>query len=576
MRIFCRLSCLCLLAALATSVGAAVPTVRADLLFVNGNVRTLDPARPQASAVAVAAGRILRVGTDAEVRVMAGSDARIVDLHGHTLLPGLGDTHVHPAIGEYFNRRLCNVAGYTLEENFTRLARCAATAPAGDWVVAYGWYFTDNPHLSEVSLAQLDAAVPERKLLLIARDSHTVWVNSKTLAAYGITADTADPDGGSIGRDPVTKAPNGVLRDAAAWRVLLDVQHHSAYSVSTAELFLTAIPYLNSLGITSLFEALGDDDIEAAYQALDRAGQLSMHVSIGFAVAPDTYRKMIPKIAGKRAHQTPHVTVNFVKVIADGNGEDNLANILPGKGRPPMATHGYYTQPQMNELVRLAEANGLSVYVHVIGDGTARQVIDAVAEARRHGPCPRCRHTLTHLQWIDPADMVRMKELHMIANLQEGWLAPRAIGGPAGYDYLKDTASGPMGPTLAAAMYPFRSLHEAGVPIAAGSDWFYTDENPWNDMEVGATSRDPGDAASTPMVPAQTLDVATLLAARTRVAAYQLFLEQSTGTIAVGKRADLVVVDRDVLAVPPSTLHETRVLMTVFNGRVVHELPAAH
>jgi predicted amidohydrolase YtcJ len=545
------------------------PAEPADLIFRSGLVYTLNDRQPTAQAVAVAHGKIVFVGGHGQSVAYEGLKTRVVDLHGNVLLPGIIDSHIHPALGEYFNRRLCNVQSFTLEEGYEKLAHCAKIAPKGDWVVAFGWYFTDNPQLSDVTLKRLDAIVPDRRLAVIARDFHTVWVNSRTLSDFSITRDTPDPAGGSYARDPATHQPTGVLRDAAALGLINGVEHDSPYAVPTLELYRTVLPYLNSLGMTSMLDALADDDAEAAYRKLEAEGALTMRVSLAFRASAENYRTEIARIGAKRAKNDSYIRVDYVKIFADGNAEDKLANLLTADGKSGPATHGYFTQAQMNEVVRLAEQNGLSIYVHSIGDGAARQVLDAVAAARKDSPCFQCRHTLTHLQWIWPTDIPRLKQLHVIANVQEGWLAPRSIGGPAGYDYVKDTAAGPLGPTLAKRMYPFRQLGEAGARLSAGSDWFFTDENPWNDIEAGATSRDPGVADSVAMLPDHTIDVKTLLKARTIDAAYQMFDEKEIGSIEVGKDADLVVVNQNILDIPVDQIHRTKVLMTFFAGREV-------
>jgi len=554
----------------ADSLGMAKkPAEPADWIFRSGLIYTLNDRQPTAQAVAVAAGKIVFVGANGEAVAYEGPRTRIVDLHSNVMLPGIIDSHIHPALGEYFNRRLCNVQSFTLEEGYAKLAHCAKIAPKGNWVVAFGWYFTDNPKLSEVTLKQLDAIVPDRRLAVIARDFHTVWVNSRTLRDFSITRDTPDPAGGSYARDPATHQPTGVLRDAAALGLINGVEHDSTYAVPTLELYRTVLPYLNSLGMTSMLDALADDDAEAAYRKLEAEGALTMRVSLAFRATAENYRTEIPRIGAKRTKNDSYIRVDYVKIFADGNAEDNLANMLTADGKSGPATHGYFTQAQMNEVVRLAEQNGLSVYVHSIGDGAAREVLDAVAAARKDSPCPECRHTLTHLQWIWPSDIPRLKQLNVIANVQEGWLAPRSIGGPAGYDYVKDTAAGPLGPKLAERMYPFRQLGKAGARLSAGSDWFFTDENPWNDIEAGATSRDPGVADSVPMLPDHTVDVKSLLRARTIDAAFQMFKEKETGSIEAGKDADVIVVNQNILDIPVDQIHRTRVLMTFFAGREI-------
>ncbi len=545
----------------------AAQAIAASVVLQNGQIYTANPRQPWAQAVAMRDGKFIVVGSNARARAVADPGAHVIDLRGKTVLPGIIDSHIHTSLGEFLLHRLCNVRSYSVEEGYSKLAACAKSAPHGGWVIAYGWYFTDNQRIGDVRLARLDSIVPDRKLAIVSLDLHSMWVNSKTLREFKITHDTPDPAGGRIERDPRSGAPTGVLRDAANLPVLGAVLHDSTYSASTADLFRTAVPYLNNLGITSIIDAMVDDDMEEAYHRLDAEGKLTLHVSQAFAVNPANYRTEIPRIAAKRSHQTPHTRIDFVKVFGDGNIEDNLSNMLPHNGHP--ATPGYYTQEQMNELVRLAEHNGLNVFVHVIGDGAARQVLDAVAAARRAGPCPACRHTLTHLQWVDAVDIPRFKPLNVIANIQEGWLAPRAFGGPVGYDYVTATGLGPVGPKVAAQLLPYGPLHAAGARIAGGSDWFFTNENPWQDIEAGATSRDPGETAQKVMAPNHVIDQKALVDARTIDAAYQMFSESNIGSIEVGKSADLVVIDRNVLKIPAHDIHGTQVLMTFLEGRQI-------
>ena len=553
----------------ATAVDRRQTAAPPDLVLLNGSIYTVDAAQPRAEAMAVTDGRFSFVGSDAEARQLVGPQTKMIDLRGSMVLPGINDSHIHAGAGEYYNRRLCNVRSFSLEEGYERLAACVRAAPPGDWVVAFGWYGTDNPEISNLSIAKLDALVPDRKLAVIERDAHTVWVNSKTLQAFSISRDTPDPVGGRIVRNPATGEPTGALLDAANHGVKAEIRSRSAYAARQVDLHRTVVPHLNSLGITSMLDAYATDDIEAAYRALDREGGLSMRVSLAFAVTADKFRAEVPRIAAKRAQNTERIKIDFLKVFADGNAEDGLANMLEPDGKPGASSKGYFTQEEMNELVLLAESHRLSLYVHTIGDGAARQVLDAVAAARGKSPCDWCRHTLTHIQWIYPSDRARLKNLNVIANIQEGWLAPRSIGGPPGYDYVKDTADGPLGPVRAASMYPYRPLRDAGARLSAGSDWFYTDENPWNDIEAGVTSRDPGDPDSGPMLPGHALDVKSLLTARTLDGAYQMQNERETGSIEVGKRADFVVIDRDILRIPADRVHETRVLMTFFDGKRV-------
>jgi predicted amidohydrolase YtcJ len=546
---------------------ARAPDLVADLVVLNAAVVTEDAQLPSAQALAVSGDHFVYVGADAGARALVGKGTRVIDLKGRSVLPGLIDSHIHPSLGEWYWYQLCQVGGYTTSEYYKRLADCAR-ASKHDWVVAFGWYSTDNPKVDEITLAKLDEIVPDRKLVVIARDGHNLWLNSKALQAFNITKDSVDPRGGKIGRDPKTGLPNGVLYDAATNPVLAVLRRNSPYAVDNLAIYRQVIPYLNSLGLTSILDALADDDMERAYHALDAEGGLTMHVSMAFRINPDDYRTAIPRIASKRASQTAHTRVDYVKVFGDGNLEDGLADMLQPYRLEQPSFDGYFTQEQMNEIVHLAEQNRISIYVHCIGDRCTNKVLNAVALARKTSPCDWCRHTITHLSWVAPSDMPRFKQLGVLANIQEGWLAPRVFGGPPGYNYLQ-AAVPQIGKAIAERMYPFRDLRDAGAHIAGSSDWFFTDENPWHNIESGATSKDPGEASEEPMLPNQTLPVGFLLQARTINAAYQLRIEHERGSIEVGKKADFIVVDRNILTEPVDRIHDTKVLMTFFEGREV-------
>jgi predicted amidohydrolase YtcJ len=560
----------CAIDSFAGTSAAAQP----DLILTNGAIHTLNSTQPTARSVAVSHGKIVYVGDDAGAMALRRAGTRVIDLQGKAVLPGLADAHIHPALGEFLNYRLCNVRALTLDEGFAKVRHCASVAPPGDWVVGYGWYDLDNPEFDKVTRAQVDALVPTRKLAIISKDLHTVWANSKTLQEFGIGRDTRSPAGGEIMRDPATGEATGELIDAAGMAVWDRVQHHSTYSIPTAELLKAAMTHLNSLGITSILDAFADEDAASAYHALDASGKLSARVSLASPVLPSNYRSQIAYIAAHRAAwQSPHVRLDFVKVFGDGNDEVGLSSMLNHDGPPETATPGYYTDDQMKEVVAMAESAGLSIYVHVIGDGAARQVLDAIASARNTQPETERRHTLTHLCWVADTDLPRFKVMNVIANIQEGWLAPAAFGGPPGYDYARSTASGPIGPWLAGRLLPYRALRDAGARLASGSDWFYTEENPWFAMEAGITSKDPGGINKQAMLPNYTLDFPTLVAARTTGAAYQMYRDSETGTIEIGKRGDLIVVSQDPFAIAPEDLHKTSVLMTFLDGAVVYQKP---
>ncbi|MBS0396545.1 MAG: amidohydrolase family protein, partial [Proteobacteria bacterium] len=307
------------LCAVILGLGAAAQVdagAAADLILTGGRVRTEDPGRPLAEAIAVKDGVIIRVGSASEVAEHRGPDTAVVELAGRVVLPGLADAHVHPVQGEFFHHRLCDVRAFTVAEGFEKLRRCAVSAPAGDWVVGYGWYDLDNAEFDSLTRAQLDALVPDRNMAVVSRDLHTLWVNSRTLAEFGIWRDTPAPAGGQIVRDPATHEPTGMLIDAAAHPVFQRIQYHSPYAAPLRDILRGALHHLNSLGITSILDAAADEETARAYAELDRSGELTARVTLAELVLPDNYRTEIPRIAAlRRSLAGRHVAVGFVKVL---------------------------------------------------------------------------------------------------------------------------------------------------------------------------------------------------------------------------------------------------------------------
>ncbi len=544
----------------------------ADVMLTHGVIHTMNPVDTVVDTLAIASGKIVYAGPLAGATQWRGRRTRSVDLGGRTVLPGLSDAHVHPALGEFLNHRLCNVHALTVAAGLEKLRACAASAPPGDWVVGYGWYDLDNPEFDRVTRLQIDAIVSDRKAAVISRDIHTVWVNSKVLKEFGIRIETTAPAGGAIIRDPVSGEATGMLIDAASHPVVDRIQHDSPYAVPTTELYRLAMQHLNSLGITAILDAFVDAEAASAYHELDLAHQLPMRVSLASPVLPGNYLTEIPHIAALRdSAQSSRVRLNFIKVLADGNPEVGLSSFLTHDGSAQMTTPGYYTAEQLRAVVLQAQGVGLSIFVHVIGDGAVRDTLDAIDLARSGRGTGDFRHTLTHLCWVSDADLPRFKSLGVIANIQEGWLAPSAFGGPPGYDYARSTASGPLGPWLAGRLMPYGPLQAAGARLAAGSDWFYTDENPWITMEAGITSRDPGGANRVAMLPNHALDLRSVLRAHTVDAAFQMFRENEIGSLEPGKQADLIVLDRDPFRIDVEDLHKVRVLQTFVAGDVVYQ-----
>ncbi|MEE8311182.1 MAG: amidohydrolase [Candidatus Binatia bacterium] len=546
------------LTVLATAACSGPDTPDADIVFRNGGVYTVDPGRTWAEAVAVDGDTIVYVGTDAGVEELIGSDTEVVDLEGRMLLPGLQDSHVHPILGGVLER-LCRLDDATTHEEILAAAReCARTSSEG-WVLAFGWrssiYLPEiDPHKED-----LDRIIADRPAVLISKDMHTFWLNSRALAESGISRDTPTPTGGEILRDPSTGEPTGTLRDLAV-APLLEVMPRPGL-LESFRLVRATIHEMNRYGYTSLMEArLEGREMAWAYRILELLGLLDARVSLAMLLDPHAGSSQLEEFASIRDRfSTSRIDARIVKIFVDGGTAVRSAATAPyesgARSAPP-----YIDADSLARYVREADSAGFAVHLHTLGDRATHIALDAIAGVRHGAASSTNRHAITHLVYPDPRDLPRLGELDVIANISPYWAFTNEW-----------SASFPpvIGEERTGWMYPFRALSETNAILTAGSDYPFTPLNPFLAIEVGMTRQAPLGPPSEPLIPDQALLLEELLAAYTINAAYQLHQEQLTGSIEVGKAADLIVLDRNLFDVPPTTISETTVLLTLLAGEVV-------
>ena len=535
----------------------------ADLVILGGDIQTMDAAAAHASAVAVRDGKIVYVGDDAGVKPHVGRDTQVVEAQGATVLPGLIDSHIHAAEGAL------GLGGCSLEDK--QLSVEAAGKVIRDCLTrdqSSGWLV-----VSEVNSAGfradrkgLDAIVPNRPLFLYGADGHTGWVNSKGLALAGITRDTKDPPDGRIERT-ASGEPTGFLVDGALGPVL------AALDKPTPEKRLQALreilPQLHAAGITSYLEANTSAETVAAYVQLAQRHELTARVSIALSsegkasdeefVRLDTLRKSVGN--------EPLLRADFIKLFADGVMEyptqtaAMLAPYADAKGKPGKS-HGklYIEEEAMKLFFRRAATEGFNIHVHAIGDAAVRETLNAIEAARAAGS--KQLYSIAHLQLIDPADLPRFAQLDTIASLQLFWALPD--------NYSIDALLPYIGAERQQRIYPARSLVAAGATVAGGSDWDVSSFNPFEAMATGMSRTNPEEPARGALNAKETLTLDELLHAYTINAARLLGREAEIGSLAVGKAADVIVLDRHLSA--QSTADEvrsTRVARAFVGGRQV-------
>ncbi|MEO7794529.1 MAG: amidohydrolase, partial [Thermoanaerobaculia bacterium] len=405
--------------AAATASAAAGAGAPADLVLRNGQVYTVDAARSWAESIAVRGGRIVFVGADRDVTPFVGPKTRVVDLGGRFVLPGFHDRHVHPVSGgvELSQCDLNNSADR--EEVLSRLRACVAKLGDRPWLLGGGWDLPLFPG-GVADRRDLDAILADRPALLGSADGHSSWVNSKALALAGVSAATPDPEGGKIERD-ASGAPIGTLRESAAELVgRLLPKTSDAERLTGLRL---AVAKAHGFGIVALTEASAGPETTAAYDALDRAGELGLRVVVSQHLGPDEGPAAIPALARERAApHAPHVRATAVKLFADGVIEGGTAALLePYIGGRTGVGIANWSAAALSEVIVALDRERFQIHIHAIGDRAIRDALDGLEAARTANGRRDGRPLLAHIQLFSPKDIPRFRELGVIADFQPLW-----------------------------------------------------------------------------------------------------------------------------------------------------------
>ncbi len=551
------------------ATGAAVVTP-ADLVLLHGKIHTQDAKRSVVHAFAVRGNAIVAVGTDQAIAAYVGPQTRSVDLAGRVVLPGILDAHTHPAqSAQDVGKCSLDDKPLALAVIKSRVAACLQEQP-GERTQWFEVVMVDPSGLT-LTRADLDGMLSDRPLLLTGSDGHTAWANSAALKLAHITAATKDPVGGHIERDGAG-LPTGTLRDIAA-EMAQSVMPVPSLEQQAARL-AKALDSMRAVGITSVQDAAVDDRTMQIYKRLYDEHRLNMRVRASFYLknlhdpAADLIDKAV-KFRSKWAVDPDFLRADAVKIFADGVIEypSHTAAML----EPYLDSHGhptsdrgpsYFEQSDLDKIVTTADAVGLTVHVHAIGDRGVRSALDAFAAARRGNGMRDNRDQIAHLELINPADFPRFKQLGVIANFQLLWAE-------AG-DYTDKATIPYIGAERSRYLYPARSLRDAGAVIAGGSDWGVSSFDPFIAIEHGITRAERRGQPA--LLPEQGLTLQDMVDAYTINAAFAMKQERTTGSIEAGKRGDFIVLDRDIFALDPFDLHDTKVAATYLDGREVYSL----
>ena len=547
----------------------------ADLVLYNGHVQTMVSESEVASAIAIAGNKIVYVGDDSGIDAFVGDTTQVIDLDGKFVSPGFIDGHIH-APGNWFTKLYqIDLTGLSTNEEYLEAIRSFVEAHPDEegyigspfMLNAYQLPDGSNPGPSK---EDLDAICPDKPILIHDVSYHAAWVNSKAFEMAGVTADTPDPEGGLFYRNEKGE-PSGCVSDAAKG-IVFAIMPDTMTNDNLEQAMYKFMEEANSYGITGITNITqGGLDIIDMYHKVEREGNLTLRMRVVPTMKEGrTYDEVLSTIKSYNDSATDMISSNTVKIFYDGVTERGTAVFLePYLESTGLGDHWcgepIWSQEDFTRLVHDFDAEGVQVHVHAMGDGAVHGTLDAFEEARATNGERDARHTITHVCAITDEDIQRMADLDVVANLQFLMMY---------HDDLMDLERAYVGDERAMAMYRTKHMAEAGICISGSSDAPVTPFVPLDAIEAGVTRNSPyPEEEDTDMTrwPEQGLTAYQLLEAYTKNDAYQNFMDDIIGTVEVGKFADLVVLDTNILEADAKAISDARVIYTISDGRIVYE-----
>jgi predicted amidohydrolase YtcJ len=537
---------------------------QATLILVNGKVWTENPAQPIAQAVALDGNTILAVGTDAEIRQLSSPATHVIDLRGRLLLPGFNDAHVHLFGGGESLITVQTRDAKSQAEFQKRIADFAKTLPAGAWIHDGVW---DHQNWNPTALPNhqlIDSVTGDHPAFLWRIDGHMALANALALKLAGIDRNTKNPPGGEIGRDSDGN-PTGILKDAATALVVRVMPPLPAEEQDRA--MNAAMREAASHGVTSVQNMADTPEDEdqpnqfREFQKLERAGKLTFRIYESMNIRD---WKTLSDAGVVAPFGGPTLRIGNLKSFADGALGSETAWM-----DEPFTNHPGYSGISSADLLdpdhyynelRQADKAGLQITIHAIGDRANRTILDLYARLEKENGAADRRLRIEHVQHLHPADYPRFAQLGVIASMQP-------------YHAIDDGrwAITELGPERIKSSYAWKSLLDAGATLAFGSDWPVAPLDPVIGIYAAATRRTFDGKNPNGWVPEQRITVAQAVHAYTMGSAFAEHQEKVKGSIEPGKLADLVVLNDDIFTIPPQAIENTKVDITIFDGKIVYE-----
>ncbi|MDP5227025.1 MULTISPECIES: amidohydrolase [Arthrobacter] len=541
-------------------------------LYWNARFFTADKRR-WAEALLVRDGRIVYTGSLATARRLAAGAAAAgaqaateIDLDGGTVLPGFVDGHAH-VVGTGEAATQVDLWGANdVAEIQRRIGEWAAAHPEATVIRAHGWNHGAIPG-GMPHRAQLDAVVADRPVYAQTYDFHSIWLNTAALAEVGIDEHTVSPPGGSVHKDPDGQ-PTGYVDETAMHRLVWPKLDDAVTDADRDAALAAALASYREIGVTASTEmALDEGDLAAMLRA-DAAGTLTARIAAHWRVQPtgnleDNLAQVNRAAELAAGHSSEWLRVTGVKVMIDGTVDGCTAALgapyADGSSAAPI-----WSLDELAPVVAAADAAGLQVAMHAIGDEAVRIAIGAVEHAvAANGPAER-RHRIEHLEVVEAADIERLAALGITASMQPVHSDPA----------IQENWRRQLGDERVDRGFPWPEMTDAGAPLVFGTDSPTSPQAPLPNMFIAATRRSALEPGLEPNLPHYALPLADAVEHATRDAAWACRAEHAYGRLAAGLHADFIVLDRDVFTGPVDELLQTRVVRTVVGGRTVHEAAA--
>ncbi len=546
------------LSACSGTGGIKSPSEEGITVYKNGAIYTVNKQQPWAEAIVIDHGVIKVVGSNSDVAQYEVAGANVIDLAGKMMMPGFHDVHTHPIESASENTQFILSDEEDDAEDFIRVIRKAGRDfRHTDWLVGYGHSVTTLLNAKRNPVDILDDAVDSRPVVIMSQTSHSVWANSKALAALGFDENTPDPVGGKIMHDPKTGKPNGVLIDNAgelAFDLALSTTKKKMKIDYEGMVYYT-LPQLAKNGITSISDARvywKRGHYEVWNRLLDE-GLLTARVTAAlWAYANDDDTKQMAKLKSMyTGNPNSLLRFNQIKMYSDGLIQNTTAALKNNYKINPLEMKenngvNYFSEKRLSKYIRELEGTGFDFLIHAIGDRGIFEGLNAI----ENSGSKQGRHRITHVELLDPIDASRFAQINATADCQVAgdWSNPEYWEEVT--EYVSDAQ--------AENQIPLKTLVDAGARLTLSSDWSVSPFNPFLGLS-NAVSRAP-----------QNISMAQAIEAYTLNSAYSMRQEDKVGSIEVGKEADLVVLDQNLFKIDMSQIKETKILQTLLAGKEVY------